>query len=147
MRRILILLPILPLLFFACKKNENNNQFSYWYVNNDSFRSNNMYRNISHNDAAYGCSDNGNNFTVTFHFPSFPKSGRYPLGLTSPAIQDPDSIVLCFYYKNVFYVPVEGYVDVSSLENKTKCTLSPTKFVNYDNHYDTVRIHGSLNEP
>lgn len=144
MKRTLLAAVSIICLCNACKK-EDKRQYSYWYVNNDSFKSNNVKKDVGKAIAEINCTDEVNRFAIAFYLSFFPTSGNYPIAKSSS--QNPDSVAVGFYYLNNFYiVHKEGILNVVS-NNKFKCELQPTWFVAYDNANDTVLIKGTFSEP
>jgi hypothetical protein len=141
----LLLLFIFLLSFANCKKKDNRN-YSYWQVNQDKFSSNNVSVDIGKAIASFSCNDFVNNFTIAFHFSFLPLTGTYPINKSSN--QNPDSVILNFYYNGNFYLPKKsGYLNIGSINGKTQCTLPPTWYCNYSNSNDSVLINGTFNEP
>ena len=147
MKKLSYILYVLLLLSFTnCKKKDTRN-FSYWQVNQDKFSSNNVNVDIGKAIASIGINEINNSFQITFHFPSFPLSGSFPLaGRYSNA--HPDSVTMNFYYKQNFYVPKKsGLLIVNDNNGKSTFVLNTTCFENYYDSKDTVLINGTFNEP
>lgn len=146
MKNLFIASCTLLLFFFTCCKKSDNRQYSYWYVNKDSFSSNNISLDIGKAIAVLQCLDSKNNFTIGFHFPYLPTNGTFPILLGSS--HNPDSVNVVFYCNDKYYIPFKDCNLLSSSNNgKSMFTLAPVWYKNYYNPNDSVLIHGTFNEP
>ena len=124
-------------------------QYSYWVVNEDSFRTSDV-------KTALGLgrcdlySDGVNSFGFTFFTGEgkLPKHGYFPLAHDNG--ENPNYVYTGFNYKDNLFIVASNEsssIQPSSINNKARYTLPPTWFVNYYNHNDSVLIHGVFNEP
>jgi len=162
MRNITFILLALVWSIASCKPDpapkpddrEPPKQYSYWVVNEDSFRTNNVKKNIGLGACAIGNSqdDNNNCFSIRFHVgQELPKTGTFLIvDSTFSGSQNIGYAACDFRYKNVYYYvpyPTNSTFTATSVEGKAQYSLPPTWFVNYYNHNDSVLIHGVFNEP
>src|SRR5690606_14013128 len=87
-------------IFCACKK-EARKQYSYWYVNEESFKTNNVRidRGKARTDIrSYG---NQNQFRITFELGYLPLDGSFLID--SIGIQNPFYVWIDFFYNGNYY--------------------------------------------
>jgi hypothetical protein len=145
-RATLLVCTIICLMFTACKKEK---QYSTWYVNSDSFSTNEAETSIGKAIAKFSSlnHDNKNYFRIGFNVGYLPTEGQYKIEYNSTT-----SIFsgISFYYNGVFFISspnTENYLYASSNSGKASYSLPATWFINYDNHEDSVLIKGTFNEP
>lgn len=143
-------------LLFSCKK-ESHNQFSHWYVGNDSFSSNNVI--IRYPPKFNGpsavllvCNDANNNFDLGFDLANLPLNGTFLIKDNNSDSVYYNSSTASIYIRNksAYYIvsPTSNtYLTASSVNNKASYTMPPTWFINYFNDSDSVLIHGVFNQP
>ena len=145
MKRTLILL-ILPIFFFACKKNENNNQYSRWRVNNDSFATNEVSVEQGKAVCIFNSNDLTTGFDFTFYTGGFPFGGPITLGCRIHS-----SSWTCFdiRYKGVLYMSNKesNYMTPKLVNEKVEYTLDLTWLFNVNNPNDSVLVSGIFCQP
>jgi hypothetical protein len=151
MKRSIILFSVLFFFLISCKK-ESHNQFSYWYVGNDSFSSNNVGVVIEPYGIDLNCNNIKNSFGFTFENNyHLPVSGNFLI--TDSLTDDPtitNEVGPGFHYMDSFYTVSKSavsYLHASSVNGKAEFTLDSTWFINYNNPNDSVIIHGIFNQP
>ena len=144
-------IPFLALLyiFSGCKKTDNR-QYSYWYINADSFASNETVLAVDKAMVWLGIGNNNRTaFTIVFNFGfQAPQSGDWSLSHTPE--QHPDSVNIGFYYNgDVYHVAPSNRsaLHASLVNGKVRYELPPGSFFRYGNPNDTVLIHGTFNQP
>ena len=132
------------ILFVSCKKGDNR-QYSKWYVNNDSFYTNDIR--VDKGNAV--CQIQGNDFTnryfLEFHLNYFPIGGSFPILCSQ---QNPYWACLTITYKGIGYVsPKNTNLQADDLNGKGSYVLQPAWFYNESNAQDSVLVRGTFNEP
>ena len=155
MKKTAIISGFLATLFFlSCHRDkkptpEDNRQYSYWTVNEDSFSTNHVETAIGKARVDLYSEGFVNRFSMTFNFGyELPKNGSFPLAKVPT--DDPNIVGIGFYYNTVHYIPSpssNSVLSAASINNKARYTLPPTWFINYDNHSDSALISGTFNEP
>jgi len=143
-------------LFESCKK-EDKRQYSKWYVNTDSFSTNDVKLDIgkvvSHifTNSQYSGGTLPYGFSITFNTGSLnggiPTSGSFKLDCSQ---QNPQWTCMSILYKDIGYLSNENELEylIASQENgKAYYILEPTWFYNESNPKDSVLVKGTFNEP
>lgn len=163
MKKTLFILLCFVGLLFSCKK-ESHNQFSHWHVGNDSFASNNV--NVSYeydNNGLYepaiktgiilSCLES-NGFAISFHDRiTFLTAGIIPIDNGADTFHTPTADMKIYYHSGstnkIYYPSLYGNysLSASSVNGKAQYILSPTPFINMNDHSDSVIIHGVFNQP
>jgi len=138
------------LSFTTCKKGDHiHSNYSYWRVNNDSFRTNNVSATASKVVMFFSSQgDFNNHFDIRFPYPYFPTSGLFKVKCCT--ITGYNVALFSFIYKGQLYGPSlfsNTYVTPVLENNKAKYVLLPTWFVNFYNANDSVLIQGTFSEP
>lgn len=152
MKNIVLFSVVLTIAFCSCHKKEkptpeDNRQYSYWTVNEDSFSTNQVYSTIGKAIAAITSDGFENGFDITFNFGyELPKNGSFQIDCDS---YSPDYICISIVYNGVGYhkTSVPAYLQASEANGKAQYTLQPTWFYNAQDPSDSVLISGIFNEP
>jgi hypothetical protein len=160
MKKTILLFPVLLFFLFSCKK-ESHNQFSHWYVGNDSFASNNVIVQSPpdpHNlpvwppSVQLECLDANNNFILGFWLDDLPKGGTLFINNLDTVFYNPSVVDIYVHYHSAYYIVSNfshSYLSASSSAGTGKASyiMPPTWFVSYSNHNDSILVHGVFNEP
>lgn len=100
--RILLLITIVFLLgILSCKKTDNR-QFSYWYLNQDCFRTNDVRTEKGKATHQLFTSSFTNGFFIRFNLGHFPTAGTYKLDCS---LQNPSWACFGIIYRDTGYLP------------------------------------------
>ena len=153
---------MLTLVFAACHKDEKHTpdkpepiiedtvkQYSYWVVNEDSFKTNHVSADIGKARMDLYAEGFENRFGIGFNFGyELPRNGSFIIAHDDT--NNPNYVHVGFYYHDSLYVispNTNNSIIASSVNGKAQYTLSPTWFVDYYDHSDSVLISGTFNEP
>jgi len=135
---------ILFVMLYSCKKEESR-QYSKWYVNTDSFYTNDVRTDRGKGQHDIESNDPKNCFSLSFLLGFYPKEGAYPVGCKGP---DPRWACLVIIYKGAAYLsPKNAYLQTGEINGKATYTLQPAWFYHEANITDSVLVKGAFNEP
>lgn len=141
---------IIVMLATACNKKEKG-QFSTWYVNNDSFTTNEVIMSVERNGCSLSSPNKEKGFSLYKGGSGFgnpPQLGTYILSADYES-GNPDLQHANFYYKGLFYRLLPDQADtliIAKPAGKFRYTLKPGWFVNTVDSLDSVLIRGVFNE-
>lgn len=132
----------------ACKKKDDNRQYSTWYINGARFSTNDVNESSLKESSSLGASNAGNGFLVDFHKWYFPDSGSWPIqhGGSNPA----DSIHVLFWYNGQTYTasPTNHvFVDADITSGKASYQLPKSSFINISDSSDVIVAEGFFTRP
>ncbi len=142
----LVITVLLMAIITSCKKRASK-EYSHWYVNNDSFSSNNVGVTIGKTRADMWSSLTDNYFSLTFNVGFLPTSGLYK---TDDRIQDPTFVSMDIKYNGTEYYPdtlFPIYLTADLKNGKASYTLPPTWFISFANSNDSISVRGTFNQP
>jgi hypothetical protein len=151
MKNLLFIIATL-LLLQSCKDDvqpEPEKQYSYWKVNGENFKSNNISIGIGKVRSGFSSQDLANRFGLTFYLPYLPTNEEWPI-VSNNVQQNSNLAELGFWYQGQPYgisIHENNNLIASKVNNKASYYLEPTWFVNTGNVNDSVLIEGTFNEP
>ena len=148
MKNLLIVFSAFLLATFACCKKSDSPQYSYWYVNTDSFSTNTatVDRGKAETDIQTNSLENG--FGFTFYLDYLPENGTF--SITNTIVQYQYYVGIGIHYKNNYYNVLKDLRDsliATSSNSKAQYILNKTWFKNYSDSTDSILVHGIFNEP
>ena len=141
-----LLIAALFVLFISCKKGDNR-QYSKWYVNNDSFYTNDIR--VDKGKARHDITTNDlhNGFQIVFNLGTFPATGSYKLDCS---LQNPAWVCMGIIYRDTGYLArseKNGTINATMKNGKASYSLAPTWFYNSYRNEDSIFVKGTFNEP
>ena len=147
MKPSLVAILIAALLFLVCCKKKDERQFSYWYVNSDSFLTNDIRVDAGMSRKEMLTNNFREGFQIIFNGPDFPVSGSYKLDCST---QNPLWTCFGILHNDTGYLanPLQNnHVTAYSNNGKAQYVLVPTWFYNSYRTSDSILVHGTFNEP
>ena len=160
MKKLLILFAVLSGILFSCHKKEkpapdkpqpeDTRQYSYWTVNEDSFKTNDVDEVLGLGMCVLGNAQKNhtNNFSLYFNIGrSLPVYGSFKIDCST---QNSTFVCMDFVYNGIGYlININGSFYLTAGENNSKAQykLAPTWFYNEQDPNDSVLIQGVFNEP
>jgi len=139
-----LLIASLFIILYSCKK-EDSKQYSKWFVNTDSFYTNDIRADRGKAIHILEGNDFKNRYYVEFHLNYYPQEGSYPIRCLG---QNPDWVCITINYKGIGYIgPKNAYLQAALKNGKASYTLEPVWFYNESNVMDSVLVRGTFNEP
>lgn len=143
-------LSVICLCNTACKK-EDNRQYSTWYVNEDTFTTNDVKTDIGKVVANIQTNNISNGFWLWFNTGSlrggFPTSGSFKLDCSQ---QNPQWVCMGIFFKDTGFLSNENnlkYIAASQKNGKAQYILDTTWFYNSYRPNDSIKVHGIFNQP
>lgn len=128
----------------SCKKNDKK-QYSYWYINTDSFSTNDVR--VEAGNARHEMITNNlhNGFQITFNLGAFPIAGSFKMDCSQ---MNPDWVCVNILYNDTGYLAnPDSFAKAFSPNGKGQYIVPNTWFYNSYNSSDSILVHGTFNEP
>jgi hypothetical protein len=142
---------IMPLLaailcVSACKKDPPK-QYSYWTVNSDSFRTNNVTLSIDKTGTILHGENDAGSFGLYWGLHSLPTdSNGYLIDSDSPNPVDV-SVIIGYQGQSYRVYQLGQYLSAELVNGKAQYRLTDVWFKDYNNPNDTVLVSGTFNQP